>query len=179
MPLHQNGSWRTKKSGDWHITLLPQEKSETGFVGLKNLGCICYMNSLFQQIFMIPSFRNDILEIEDPHKEDRTLPPDENVLLQIQNIFGALHESEKQYFNPKGFCQAFKDWDGQPVNVMDQMDVDEFFNTFTDKLENLIKSTKQQNTINYHFGGKFANQLICKDCPHYRYIYIYIYLVNA
>lgn len=26
-------------------------KSKTGFVGLKNMGCICYMNSTLQQVF--------------------------------------------------------------------------------------------------------------------------------
>ena len=34
-----------------------------GYVGIKNLGCICYMNSLNQQLFMIPGFRNDVLSI--------------------------------------------------------------------------------------------------------------------
>jgi hypothetical protein len=29
-------------------------KSKTGYVGLKNLGCICYMNSSMQQFFMTP-----------------------------------------------------------------------------------------------------------------------------
>jgi ubiquitin carboxyl-terminal hydrolase 9/24 len=43
------------------------------------------------------------------------------------------------YYNPKSFCQAFKDWEGNPINVLEQMDVDEFFNMFLDKVENLIK----------------------------------------
>ena len=30
-------------------------------------------------------------------------------------------KSEKQYVNPKGFCHAFKDWEGQPTNVLEQM----------------------------------------------------------
>ena len=42
--------------------------------------------------------------------------------------------SDKQYINPKPFCQAFKDWEGKPVNVFEQMDVDEFFNTLMDRL---------------------------------------------
>lgn len=31
-------------------------------VGLFNLGCICYINSTIQQLFMIPSFRRGIIE---------------------------------------------------------------------------------------------------------------------
>jgi len=45
--FNQNPSWRTNKEMDWNISLMDSEKSATGYVGLKNLGCICYMNSLF------------------------------------------------------------------------------------------------------------------------------------
>jgi ubiquitin carboxyl-terminal hydrolase 9/24 len=51
-------------------------------------------------------------------------------------LFLALTESEKESFNPKGFCHSFKDWDGNPTNVYEQMDVDEFFNMLMDRLEN-------------------------------------------
>ena len=61
--FNQNPSWRTNREGDWGIRLYEDEKSTTGRVGLKNLGCICYMNSLNQQLFMIPGFRNDILSV--------------------------------------------------------------------------------------------------------------------
>ena len=47
------------------------------------------------------------------------------------------------------------------------MDADEFFNMFMDRLENLIKGTKQENVIKQHFGGILSNELICKGCPHY------------
>ena len=117
MPLHANATWRTKREADWNISPRANEKSMTGFVGLKNLGCICYMNSLMQQFFMIPSFRQDILAVNDPNKN--STPKDDNVLYQIQCIFTALQTSEKQYYNPKGFCHAFKDWDGNPTNVLE------------------------------------------------------------
>ena len=35
-----------------------------GFVGLKNAGATCYMNSVIQQLYMIPSIRNSILAVE-------------------------------------------------------------------------------------------------------------------
>jgi len=79
----------------------------------------------------------------------------------------ALSESEKQYYNPKNFCQAFKDWEGNPTNVYEQRDVDEFFNMFLDKLENAVKGTSHENFIKKHFGGVLSNELICKECPHY------------
>ena len=44
--MFAEASWRCKKRSDWAITPNEQEKSKTGYVGLKNLGCTCYMNSL-------------------------------------------------------------------------------------------------------------------------------------
>lgn len=38
--------WRTNSYQNWNISQVSQQKSRTGFVGLKNLGCTCYMNSL-------------------------------------------------------------------------------------------------------------------------------------
>ena len=137
--------WRTPRRTDWYITVHQQERSLTGFVGLKNIGCICYMNSIMQQLFMIPTFRKAILEVEDSNfgKE----PTDENVLHQIKMIFGGLMEMEKQYFNPKKFCSAFKDIDGSSIDPMVQKDVDEFFNMAIDRIENLVKGKKEDKVI--------------------------------
>ena len=65
LQYHRNNSWRSQKKTDWSIITFQSEKSSTGFVGLKNLGCICYLNSIMQQLFMISSFRDDILACPD------------------------------------------------------------------------------------------------------------------
>ncbi len=46
-----NNYWRNIKF--WKVDVKTDLKSETGFVGLDNPGCICYHNSLMQQLFMI------------------------------------------------------------------------------------------------------------------------------
>lgn len=74
---------------------------------------------------------------------------------------------EKQYFNPKKFCMAFKDIDGSPIDPMVQRDVDEFFNMLIDRIENLIKGTKEEKVMKNLLYGNFANEFICKGCPHY------------
>jgi ubiquitin carboxyl-terminal hydrolase 9/24 len=119
---------------------MDSEKSSTGYVGLKNLGCICYMNSLFQQLFMINSLRNDVLSVKDANAQ---VDPDESMLYQLQLLFAGLSRSEKQYVNPKGFCHAFKDWEGNPTNVLEQMDVEEFFNMLMDRIETAVKGSPQ------------------------------------
>ncbi len=35
-----------------------------------------------------------------------------------------------------------------------------------DRIETAIKGSPQANTIQYHFGGKYASEMICKGCPH-------------
>ncbi|CDW78729.1 UNKNOWN [Stylonychia lemnae] len=162
--FNQNPSWRTNKDHDWQISLMDSEKSSTGYVGIKNLGCICYMNSLFQQLFMVSSFRNDLLSVKEQNGDK--VEKEDNMLYQLQLLFAGLLKSEKQYVNPKGFCHAFKDWDGNPTNVMEQMDVEEFFNMIMDRIETAIKGSPYQHTIQQHFGGKFASEMICKGCPH-------------
>ena len=48
-----------------HIGPRPQK----GFVGLKNAGATCYMNSVLQQLYMIPPVRMGILDVEEPAKQ--------------------------------------------------------------------------------------------------------------
>ncbi|KAL1764020.1 putative ubiquitin carboxyl-terminal hydrolase FAF-X, partial [Sigmodon hispidus] len=45
-----------------------------GFVGLKNADATCYMNSVIQQLYMIPAISNSILAVEsiDNNIEDDT-----------------------------------------------------------------------------------------------------------
>jgi len=72
------------------------------------------MNSLIQQLFMIPDLRYGILASDPILDFGETL--ESNVLFQMQLIFSNLLESEKQYYTPEGFIKAFKFY-GEEVNV--------------------------------------------------------------
>lgn len=123
------------------------------------------MNSLMQQLYMIPGFRNSVLEIDYTSADIPEIS--ENLLYQFQYILNSLKESSKQYFNPKDFCAAFKDWDGNPVNVREQMDAQEYMNNFMDKLEGLISNSQHKNLIKEYFGGVITTEMIGKDtCNH-------------
>ena len=66
-------------------------RSACGYVGLKNLGNICYMNSIMQQLYMLPEVRNGLLSA--PLNEE---DPDDDVLYQTQRMLAALYLSERQ-----------------------------------------------------------------------------------
>jgi len=150
---------------DWGFESKTEEKSESGYVGLRNLGCICYMNSLTQQIFMIPKLRQDILAIDLESKADK----DDDPIYQFQYIMGVLQESEKQYCDPVGFCKAFKDWDGQPINVSVQDDSAGFLNKLIDKFSDKLKGTPGEHVFKKSIGGYMANELFGRgECKHYR-----------
>ena len=45
----------------WGDHLTYNSKKETGYVGLKNQGATCYMNSLLQTLYHIPYFRKVLI----------------------------------------------------------------------------------------------------------------------
>ena len=142
----------------------PRGRSE-GYVGLKNLGCICYMNSIMQQLYMVPTFRYAILQSDD-HKPIETSSFDDNLLHQLQRMYTFLLLSEKEYYNPKLFCHAYRDIDGNPTNVVVQQDSQEFLNAFCDKIETHLKETEFKYIINDVFCGRTCSQVICDTCKH-------------
>ncbi|KAJ3092507.1 hypothetical protein HK102_006495 [Quaeritorhiza haematococci] len=145
----------------WNYCPKAVQKASCGYVGLQNLGATCYMNSIMQQFFMIPSFRNGILAAKsgDENKED-------NLLYQLQVLFSHLQHSEKKAYETSSFCRSYKDYDGNPMNVTVQMDVDEYFNLLFDRLENILKDTPQAILFKKHFGGKLLQQIKSRDCEH-------------
>jgi ubiquitin C-terminal hydrolase len=136
-----------------------------GYVGLRNLGCICYMNAVLQQLFMVPSFRSYVLQIDDgldPEFNEKE-KIDDNILHQLQRMFTFLELSEREDYSPLGFCFSFKDWDGLPTNLSIQQDSQEFLSRFFDKLETASRITPYRYLLESTFGGKTCSQVICQE----------------
>ena len=70
------------------------QRSSHGYVGLKNLGNICYINSMMQQLYMNKSFRYLVLRMKDNEPEKlgdyKGKMYDDNILHQLQKIFAFL-----------------------------------------------------------------------------------------
>lgn len=133
-------------------------KSRTGYVGLKNLGCICYMNSTMQQFFHVERFREGLLAFEvDPEEEK-----EESLMYQLQSLFAHLQETDKAYYNPKGFCHALKNWEGEPTDVFIQEDASDFLLKFFQEVEGLTQGTPCETVLKEAFGGTYVHELIAE-----------------
>uniref|UniRef100_A0A671MWM0 Ubiquitin carboxyl-terminal hydrolase 24 n=1 Tax=Sinocyclocheilus anshuiensis TaxID=1608454 RepID=A0A671MWM0_9TELE len=124
-------------------------RSVSGFVGLKNGGATCYMNAVFQQLYMQPGLPEAVLSIEDDIEN-----PEESVFCQVQSLFGHLMESKLQYYIPENFWKVrstFMIW----LETFDMHTLDEH-----------LKKIGREQIFKNTFQGIFSDQKICKDCPH-------------
>ncbi|KAF5307812.1 hypothetical protein FQR65_LT06684 [Abscondita terminalis] len=161
-----------------------------GFVGLKNAGATCYMNSVLQQLYMVESIREGLLGCEgaatDPNEDftgeerleldsdccdDRNSIDDNRkdynvgILKQVQAIFGHLACSRLQYYVPRGLWRHFK-LQGEPVNLREQQDAVEFFMSLVESLDEALKTLGHEQIMSKILGGSYSDQKICKGCPH-------------
>jgi len=161
---------RTDKT--WNFNPMSNGRTnQAGYSGIKNLGCICYMTAMIQQFFMNSPFRYALLRAYDsmpvkkvPYTNNTKILVDDNILHQMQKLFVFLELTDRQDYNPFEFCFSFKDYAGQPVNVLMQQDAQEFINMIFDKLENSLRNTAFSQVLENVYGGKYCNQMICTNC---------------
>ena len=89
---------------------------------------------------------------------------DDDPVYCMQEIFASLLLSDKKCVDPTKFCQAYKNFDGQPIDVTEQMDASEFLSFLFDKIENTLKPSPWANAVERTFGGAFAQTITCQEC---------------
>ena len=171
---YHHGFFKNYSVRNWELESKEMQRGK--YIGLKNMTATCYLNSIIQQLYMIPMFRETILKIKNTSKN--------NVLYELQLLFSALKIYEFPYYDPRSFVIINK------VNFYEQMDADEFYGTLIDKIENDIKkiylktpipedsqgprNTKNENykykdIFNFFFGIKVIDELKFVDCGHKRH----------
>ncbi|KAJ3669934.1 hypothetical protein LUZ60_010258 [Juncus effusus] len=128
-------------------------KKETGFVGLKNQGATCYMNSLLQTLYHIPYFRKAVYHMPTTEND----MPSGSIPLALQSLFYKLQYSESSV-STKELTKSFG-WDTHDAFM--QHDVQELNRVLSEKLEDKMKGTVVEGTIQQLFEGHHMNYIEC------------------
>ncbi|RLN94677.1 hypothetical protein BBJ28_00007697 [Nothophytophthora sp. Chile5] len=143
--------------------------------GLENPGCICYMNALVQQLFMMPVFRDGLLALDCSQTAAVSSSSSwREEVTQLQRLFASLAYTNYRSFDPTAFALSHKDMDGNPTDVRQQMDADEFFSLLLDRVEMFIhpRATASDTTADPDasqgfmercFGGVLVNQVLTQQ----------------
>ncbi|XP_036602267.1 ubiquitin carboxyl-terminal hydrolase 35 [Trichosurus vulpecula] len=149
-------------------------KSDTGKIGLINLGNTCYMNSVIQALFMASDFRHCVLHLP----EDNSQP----LMTKLQWLFAFLEHSQRPAVSPESFLSAsWTPWFSPGA----QQDCSEYLKYLLDRLheeektgKRICQKLKQSNTLSppeehpnpsptaveKMFGGKIVTRIRCLRC---------------
>nr|KJB16495.1 hypothetical protein B456_002G232700 [Gossypium raimondii] len=128
-------------------------KKETGFVGLKNQGATCYMNSLLQTLYHIPYFRKAVYHMPTTEND----MPIGSIPLALQSLFYKLQYNDTSVAT-KELTKSFG-WD--TYDSFMQHDVQELNRVLCEKLEDKMKGTVVEGTIQKLFEGHHMNYIEC------------------
>mmetsp|Transcript_10768 Transcript_10768/g.15759 ORF Transcript_10768/g.15759 Transcript_10768/m.15759 type:complete len:1196 (+) Transcript_10768:58-3645(+) len=123
-------------------------------IGIENQGATCYLNSLLQSLYMLPRFRRAIYKIPVAHNAN----PCDNIPYALQRLFYVLQEKPK----PKAeTIELTKSFGWSSVEALMQHDVQEMARVLIDRLDEKMKGTKSEGTVNDMFKGTTKSFIKC------------------
>lgn len=133
--------------------------NEIDYVGLKNQGATCYMNSLLQALFHLPAFRRIVYKMPTTGKEDIN----KNIPLNLQRLFAMMQFSDLPC-STKALTNSFG-W--KEDDTFMQHDLQEFSRVLIDNLETKLKSDPElHDSISNLFKGETVQYIRCKNVPY-------------
>ncbi|POR35949.1 Ubiquitin carboxyl-terminal hydrolase 21 [Tolypocladium paradoxum] len=136
----------------WHNFVNYDSKKETGYVGLKNQGATCYLNSLLQSLYFTNAFRKAVYEI--PTENDESM---QNSAYTLQRLFYQLQTSEQAV----GTNELTKSFGWETRHIFEQQDVQELSRKLMERMEEKMKGTKAENVLPEMFSGKIKTYISC------------------
>ncbi|SMN20418.1 similar to Saccharomyces cerevisiae YMR304W UBP15 Ubiquitin-specific protease involved in protein deubiquitination [Maudiozyma saulgeensis] len=138
----------------WHNFVNYDSKKITGYVGFKNQGATCYLNSLLQSYFFTKYFRKLVYEIPTDNES-----PNNSVPLALQKAFYQLQVSN----DPLDTLELTRSFGWDSGDAFTQHDVQELNRILMDRLENKMKNTPVEGELNEIFVGKMKSFIKCID----------------
>ena len=164
LPICFDGGISDSQSNSSHCVSVPynynssysyNSKKELGYVGLKNQGATCYMNSMLQSLFHTPIFRRIVYQMPTTGSED----PKKSIPLCLQRLFAEMQYNDEPC-STKSLTKSFG-WDD--YDTFTQHDIQEFNRVLIDNLETKTKNTSLEGEIPSLFRGKFKSFIRCPD----------------
>ncbi|EDL01033.1 mCG129727 [Mus musculus] len=149
-------------------------KSDTGKIGLINLGNTCYVNSVLQALFMASDFRHCVLRLTENNSQP--------LMTKLQWLFAFLEHSQRPAISPENFLSAsWTPW----FSPGTQQDCSEYLKYLLDRLHEeektgmrICQKLKQSSlpspqeelpssnatSVEKMFGGKIVTRICCLHC---------------
>ncbi|XP_038078430.1 ubiquitin carboxyl-terminal hydrolase 48-like [Patiria miniata] len=165
------------KEDRWHEVEDPEleRRAQDSYVGLKNLGATCYVNTFLQVWFHNHSFRAAIykwrplrLQALDQNSQSGSTAKEGSftptcICGHLQLLFALLQFSNRRYIDPSGLVNCLG------LDAALQQDAQEFSKLFISLLEETLSQQTNpdvRNIIQHQFCGQYAYVTRCNNCGH-------------
>ncbi|KAL0931794.1 ubiquitin carboxyl-terminal hydrolase [Colletotrichum truncatum] len=136
-------------------------RAACGYAGLRNLSNTCYLNSLLTQLFMNTGFRHFMINARSSDQLQSG-----NLLKETRKLFAFMQDSSRKFIDPSLLVGCIKTYEETPIDVHNQMDVDEFYNLLFDRWEGQLSAAEERKVLRSFYGGQLVQQVASKECEH-------------